>query len=112
MRQLLFSVTPKDCERQTFRSGGPGGQNQNKRDTGVRFIHRDSGARGESREFRTQGENAKAAWKKMTQDIKFKLWLNRRLMQGPTPEELVAQDMDPKNLKVERLTEGGQWVTI
>lgn len=49
-RSLLFSVTIKDCEVQTFRAGGCGGQNQKKRDTGVRIIHHPSGARGESRE--------------------------------------------------------------
>ena len=57
MRELLFRVTMKDCDRQTFRAGGKGGQNQNKRDTGVRIIHRASGAVGESREHRTQGQN-------------------------------------------------------
>lgn len=36
MRKRVLSVTPADCILQTFRSGGPGGQNQNKRDTGVR----------------------------------------------------------------------------
>lgn len=52
--ELAFSVTIKDCTVQTFRSGGKGGQNQNKRDTGVRIIHRPSGAVGESRQHRTQ----------------------------------------------------------
>lgn len=37
---LLFSVTIKDCEVQTFRSGGKGGQNVNKVESGVRIIHR------------------------------------------------------------------------
>lgn len=57
-RQLVFSVTARDCVRQTFRSGGKGGQNQNKRDTGVRFIHRPSGAVGEARDERSQHQNA------------------------------------------------------
>ena len=46
-REKLFSI--KDFEVQTFRSGGPGGQNQNKRNTGVRIIHKSSGAKEESR---------------------------------------------------------------
>ena len=46
---------------ETFRAGGPGGQNQNKRNTGVRWIHVPSGATGEARDHRTQGENKRAA---------------------------------------------------
>ena len=74
MRELLFRVTMKDCDRQTFRAGGKGGQNQNKRDTGVRIIHRASGAVGESREHRTQGQNEKAAFVRMAKSPKFEQW--------------------------------------
>lgn len=65
-RTLLFSVTLADCDVQTFRAGGKGGQNQNKRDTGVRIIHRASGARGEARDERSQLQNKRAAFKRMT----------------------------------------------
>lgn len=61
MRQRILSVTAADCEFQTFRSGGNGGQNQNKRNTGCRYIHRESGARGEARDERTQWQNRKLA---------------------------------------------------
>jgi len=61
----VFSVTIKDCTVETFRSGGKGGQNQNKRDTGVRVKHAPSGAVGESREHRTQLENKRAAFRRM-----------------------------------------------
>lgn len=30
-----LSITINDCDVQTFRAGGKGGQNQNKRDTGL-----------------------------------------------------------------------------
>jgi protein subunit release factor B len=59
----------------TFRSGGPGGQNQNVRDTGVRFTHHASGAVGESREHRYQWQNKKTAWKRMAEHPKFKIWV-------------------------------------
>ncbi len=45
-KQILFSVAEKDFDVQTFRSGGPGGQNQNKVESGVRIVHRTSGAAG------------------------------------------------------------------
>ncbi len=52
MRELMFSITKDDLDVQTFRAGGKGGQNQNKRETGVRIVHRPSGAVGESRSER------------------------------------------------------------
>ena len=72
-RQLMFSVTLKDCEVQTFRSGGKGGQNQNKRDTGVRIIHHPSGARGEARDERSQLLNKRLAFKRMADHPLFRV---------------------------------------
>lgn len=79
-RELILSVTLNDCEVQHFRSGGPGGQNQNKRDTGCRIIHHPSGARGESREERSQLQNKKQAFKRMVQTGAFRMWLAREVM--------------------------------
>lgn len=97
-----FSVTIKDCEVQTFRSGGAGGQNQNKVSSGVRIIHHPSGARGECRETRDQLQNKRRAFVKMAQSPKFKLWVNRQLFfAGKSPEEIVAEQMISENLKIE-----------
>jgi len=73
MRQKILSVTMADCDLQTFRAGGSGGQNQNKRDTGIRIIHRASGARGEARDERSQLQNKKLAWKRMAATPQFQL---------------------------------------
>lgn len=51
---LLFSLTRKDFEVQTFCTGGPGGQHKNAKRNGVRIIHLDSGARAEHRDGRDQ----------------------------------------------------------
>jgi protein subunit release factor B len=72
-RTKILSVTAADCEFQTFRCGGKGGQNVNKRDTGARYIHHPSGARGEARDERSQWQNRKLAWKRMIEDPKFQL---------------------------------------
>lgn len=69
----MFSVTLKDCEVQTFRSGGKGGQNQNKRDTGVRIIHHPSGARGEARDERSQLQNKRLAFVRMANHPLFRV---------------------------------------
>lgn len=78
-RELVLSVTLADCRVDTFRSGGKGGQNQNKRETGVRIVHEPSGAVGESREERSQLQNKRTAFKRMAATAKFKLWVNREL---------------------------------
>jgi hypothetical protein len=108
-RELIFSVTPKDCELQTFRAGGSGGQNQNKRDTGVRWIHPPSGARGESREERSQLQNKKTAWRRMCETPEFRAWV--RLQAGG--EELlkaqVERELWPDKTVVE-VFEDGKWV--
>lgn len=69
----MFSVTVKDCEVQTFRAGGKGGQNQNKRDTGVRIIHHPSGARGEARDERSQLQNKRLAFTRMADHPLFRV---------------------------------------
>lgn len=109
-RERLFSVTLADCDVQSFAAGGPGGQHQNTSNTGIRIIHRASGARGESREERSQLQNKKAAFRRMTQHPRFKVWINRQVwFRGESPEERVRQDMEPSKLRVE-VRDGGQWV--
>jgi len=111
-KELLYSLTKKDFTIQTFRSGGPGGQHQNKTDSGVRLIHKDSGAVGESRQFKSQHQNKKAALKRLVEHPKFKIWNNRKcheIMSGKTLDQIVEEMMDDKNLKVEVKDEKGRW---
>ena len=119
-RKPLFSVTKKDFKIQTFRSGGKGGQNQNKRDSGVRIIHEVSGARGESREHKTQLANRKTAFGRLVESKKFKMWMKmetaKRTEDKNAVEEKiqrkVTQDMHSRNLRVEGKTEEGIWETL
>jgi hypothetical protein len=108
-RQLAFSVTVHDCEVQTFRSGGKGGQNQNKRDTGVRVIHHPSGARGESREERSQLQNKQAAFRRMSESAAFRYWARLRLGNIESEDAWVARQMEPTNLLTE-VRENGRWM--
>jgi len=110
-KKLLFSITKKDFKLQTFRSGGPGGQHQNKVETGVRIIHSASGAVGESRTARNQHTNRKLALQRLVESPKFKVWHNRvvhEALSGKTIEEIVDEMMKPEKLKVE-YRKGGKW---
>lgn len=111
-RQLLFSLTKKDFEVQTFRAGGKGGQKQNKTESGVRIIHRESGAVGESREHRSQLQNRKAAFERLVASKKFQLWLKRKtaavLIGEAELRRQVEEMMHPKNLRIE-VGDGVTW---
>lgn len=125
-RQLLFSVTRDDFDIQTFASGGPGGQHQNKTQSGVRIIHRDSGAVGESREERSQHMNKATAFRRLVETPRFKSWHKletaRRLGQVPDIDAMVEGYMrkveaamatcaDPSHFRIE-FHDGRQWVTL
>ena len=50
-----------ECRVDTFRSGGKGGQHQNKVESGVRLTHRPTGLVATSRRHRSQHRNRRAA---------------------------------------------------
>ena len=58
-----IEMRPEDLERDTFRSGGPGGQHQNKTESGIRYTHLPTGIAAESRTERSQHKNADNALK-------------------------------------------------
>ena len=110
-KEKLFSITKKDLEIQTFCSGGPGGQHQNKTASGVRIIHRASGAVGESRTEKSQHRNKRLALKRLTESQKFKLWVNRmahEIESGESLEQKVDRMMASENIKFEVKDEKGK----
>ncbi len=54
---IEIEIRPEDLKRDTFRSGGPGGQHQNKTESGVRYTHIPTGIAAESRSERSQHKN-------------------------------------------------------
>jgi peptide chain release factor 2 len=60
---IEIEIRPDELRRDTFRSGGPGGQHQNKTESGVRYTHLPSGISAESRSERSQHKNDDMALK-------------------------------------------------
>ncbi len=58
---IEIDIRDDELKRETFRSGGPGGQHQNKTESGVRFTHLPTGIAAESRNERSQHKNAQVA---------------------------------------------------
>jgi protein subunit release factor B len=102
---VTFEVTAADCRRDTFRCGGKGGQNLQKRDTGVRFTHLASGAVGESCDERNQAQNVKTAWTRMAKSPVFRAWAAQELLAREEGHRSLERKIDSlleeRNLKVE-----------
>jgi peptide chain release factor 2 len=60
---IEIEIRPDQLRRDTFRSGGPGGQHQNKTESGVRYTHLPTGIAAESRSERSQHKNDDMALK-------------------------------------------------
>ncbi len=58
---IEIEIKPDELKRDTFRSGGPGGQHQNKTESGVRYTHLPTGLACESRTERSQHKNDQQA---------------------------------------------------
>ena len=55
----------RDCDMEFFIASGPGGQNRNKVETGVRLVHRPSGITVTAVERRSQHTNRETAFARM-----------------------------------------------
>jgi len=75
--QKLFSITIKDFDIQTFSVGGHGGGGKDTSNSGVRLIHRDSGAVGVGTENRSNTLNRQSAFKKLVATTRFQGWFKK-----------------------------------
>ncbi len=109
----LFSVTLDDCDIQTFTVSGAGGQHRDRAQTGVRIVHRASGAVGEARDNREQKRNKRSAFIRMTETPEFRFWLDqeRKRLQGEeTAHTRIERELaDPETTVVE-VRRDGEWV--
>jgi len=62
-------ISANDVEITHYKGSGPGGQNRNKRMTGVRIRHLPTGIVAEATERRSQGQNLAAAWERLEEKL-------------------------------------------
>lgn len=113
-KELVLSVSVKDCVVTTFRGSGAGGQHRNKTDSAVRIVHEPSGAKGESQEQRSQLQNKRTAFLRMVDTPQFRYWLSAVSNNIKTPKEIEAEvdaSMMPKNILTE-VKVGKEWVKV
>ena len=59
----------RECDVTFFKASGPGGQHRNKRETGVRLLHRPSGVVVTAVERRSQAQNLENAYERLAQRL-------------------------------------------
>lgn len=67
-----------ECDVETFRSGGPGGQHANKVESAVRLTHRPTGIRVTSRTSRSQIANKQLALERLRKRLEVHLTPKKR----------------------------------
>ena len=114
MRQLLFSVTSKDCEWAFSRGTGAGGQKRNKTSSACHCTHKLSGAQGYADDTRSQGQNRQLAFERMANTDKFKKWHRLECLRrsGEMVEIDLIVEKELKKIKVEGKDLNGRWVEI
>ena len=120
MKELLFSIGPKDFKWDFFKTSGPGGQNKNKRDTACRCTHIASGAIGIGSEEREQGKNRRLAFECCVNSEKFKAWHKlecARVLVDKNERRKIEREIDAElsrreNLLVEIKDKDGRWTEL
>lgn len=108
-KESLLTLTKKDFRVDRFKSGGKGGQHQNKVESGVRITHIKSGISTESRNERSQHRNKQIAFRRLCEKTEFKNWLRIESLHAGEIQRKVQESMKLENLKIESFRDG-EWV--
>lgn len=112
-KELLFSVTAKDCDWEYYRGSGKGGQKKQKTSSAVRCTHRASGAVGRAQDTRSKEQNRRLAFRRMHDTKKFKNWIKLEVAKVTgiinEVQRYVDQEINSDNIRVE-VQQDGKWV--
>lgn len=114
-RDVLFRVTHKDFIETHIRGTGNGGQARNKTSSGVRLVHRASGAVGEATDDRMQHINRTLAFQRLRETPEWKQWFRDMVLRTSgreTPGERVERLMADENITTQVLDDRSRWVTV
>lgn len=107
-KEKVTILTRKDLDISYFVGPGSGGQKKQKAHTGVQMIHRETGAIGRACDTRSREQNTRAAFKRLCETPKMKVWINAQLYKLRTGESMqaaiereVEKLMAPENLIIE-----------
>ena len=113
-KELLFSVTAKDCEWSYTKGTGAGGQKRNKTSSAVHCTHRPSGAHGYSEASRSQHDNKREAFVKMAESQEFQKWNKMEAMRRMGVLDEINRKVDQEmlyNTKIE-IRIDGVWTEV
>lgn len=114
-REKISLATAKDFDVSYFCGSGAGGQARNKVASGVQIIHRESGAMGRASDSRSQAQNKKSAFERLTKTPKMKWWIEQKLYEireNETLEETIERETTDENLKFEIKDSDGKWKEV
>jgi len=112
-RKPLFSVTANDCDWSYTKGTGAGGQKRNKTSSAVHCTHRASGAHGYSESSRSQFENRRDAFVKMTETDRFQKWLQLEFMKRTGELNEIERRVEEELRKVKtEIRIDGRWTEV
>ena len=101
----LLTLTKKDFVVTYYSGSGAGGQHRNKHQNCVRIHHAESSVTGIGTESKSRIQNKKIAFKRLTDNPKFKSWLKIKSIHEQEIQDIVKEAVKPENLKVEIFTD-------
>ncbi len=90
-----------ECRAETFRSGGPGGQHQNKTESGVRLTHLPTGVSVIARESRSQHRNRQIALARLREALAHALREEKPRKPTKTPRAEKRKRLEDKRRRSE-----------